>query len=374
VAAVAAGKKGENRLHESALGYLLTEGRPVAASAMREHWDSLRGDVDGIELQTLDAADGCTMLRRTDARPELVDTPAYRGHFERNWAIGSFTSLTRHTVQSQPILPPQRPQEENLMEEAEPGTVEALHADDAPWHRFPRGAGPGNFLHERLEWMAKEGFARIDDENFQSQLRQRIERAGWANRMDDALAWLRTVATTRLPPLGASLAELAVAGTVLPEMEFWFPSRRLDVAALDRLCRAHLLGDTPRPRLPERQLHGMLKGFMDLVFEIDGRYWVLDYKSNALGTGDAAYTASAMATGMAGHRYDIQGAIYMLAVHRLLRARLGEAYDPAAQLGGAVFLFLRGIASPATHGCCVLAPDLELLDGLDRLLGDEGNP
>jgi len=75
-----------------------------------------------------------------------------------------------------------------------------------------------------------------------------------------------------------------------------------------------------------------------------------------------------MEAGMAAHRYDIQGTIYMLALHRLLRARLGEAYEPEYQLGGALFLFLRGIANPDTHGCCVLAPDLDLLDQLERLL------
>jgi len=366
VAAVAAGRKGENRLHESALGYLLTGGDPIPASAMRERWERLRGDASGIELHDLDAPEGRTLLQRHDVRPELVEAPAYHRPFERNWAVGSFTSLTRHTV-----APPTRPQDENLLEEAEPGTVEVTRAEDAPWHRFPRGATPGNFMHEQLEWMAQEGFEKIDDDTLNARLAQRIERAGWANRMDDALAWLQAIATTPLPPVGAALAELAQEeGTVLPEMEFWFPSRHLDVGALDRLCRQRLLGATPRPVLPERQLHGMLKGFTDLVFEHEGRYWVLDYKSNALGPGDAAYTQAAMAAGMAEHRYDIQGAIYLLALHRLLRARLGEHYRPEAQLGGAVFLFLRGIANPATHGCYLLEPDLALLDGLDRLLGD----
>jgi exodeoxyribonuclease V beta subunit len=97
---------------------------------------------------------------------------------------------------------------------------------------------------------------------------------------------------------------------------------------------------------------------------------VLDYKSNALGPGDAAYTRRAMAGGMAAHRYDIQGAIYMLALHRLLKSRLGSEYDPARQLGGAVFLFLRGIANTATAGCYLLEPDLMLLDGLDELLAN----
>jgi len=360
VAAVAAGRKGENRLHESALGYLLTGGEPIGADAMLERWEALRGSLDAIELHTLDAPEGCTRLARPDVRPELVEAPAFTGQFERNWAVGSFTSLTRHTV-----APPTRPQEENLLEEDEPGTVEALRADDAPWHRFPRGATPGNFLHEQLEWMAQEGFGRIDEDDFIKRLHQRIKRAGWGNRVDDAMAWLDALVTLPLPPSGCALSDLE---EVLPEMEFWFPSHALDVGALDRLCRQRLLGDVPRPTLPERQLHGMLKGFTDLVFECQGRYWVLDYKSNALGPGDAAYTQPAMAAAMAGHRYDIQGAIYLLALHRLLRARLGERYDPRQQLGGAVFLFLRGIGNEATRGCYLIEPDMELLDGLDELL------
>ena len=166
--------------------------------------------------------------------------------------------------------------------------------------------------------------------------------------------------------MNAALADLQ---GVLPEMEFWFPSEHLDASALDRLSAAHLLDGVARPSLPQRQLHGMLKGFADLVFEHEGRYWVLDYKSNALGGNDKAYTRAAMAHGMAAHRYDIQGAIYMLALHRLLKSRLGDAYEPARQLGGAVFLFLRGIANSATRGCYLLAPDLALLDGIDGLLG-----
>jgi exodeoxyribonuclease V beta subunit len=114
----------------------------------------------------------------------------------------------------------------------------------------------------------------------------------------------------------------------------------------------------------------MLMGFADLVFEHEGRYWVLDYKSNHLGADDAAYTAQALDAAMAHHRYEVQAALYMLALHRLLRARLGEAYNPAQQLGGAVYLFLRGIDGPA-GGCCTLPAPIELLDGLDAMLNAE---
>ena len=361
VAALGARKGGDNKLHESALGYLLTGGEPIGVAQMAGRWERLRGQSSAIDLRTVAPAQGVTMLARSEQRAPLIDAARFSASFERNWTVGSFTSLTRQTGAAVT-----RAQDETLLEE-EPRQA-PLRTDDAPWHRFPRGSVPGNFLHEQLEWMAQEGFASVDDPQFDTRLGQRCERAGWGHRRDDAVAWLRTVALTRLPPLGAPLAQI---GTLLPEMEFWFPSERLNTGQLDRLCSAHLLAGAARGALPERELHGMLTGFADLVFEHEGRYWVLDYKSNSLGAGDGAYGTAAMAAGMAAHRYDIQGAIYMLALHRLLASRLGEAYDPATQLGGAIFLFLRGIANVHTHGCYLLEPDLVLLDALDALLAKE---
>ena len=372
VAAVGSRKKDENKLHESALGYLVNGGAPVATSMVAEHLGRLRGKAGGpapaaIQLHTLDPLDGCTMFDRVEERAPLVEAAPFEADFERNWAVGSFTSITRHTTAASaaaPAFTPMRAAEETLLEDE--GQAPALRIEDAPWHRFPRGSVPGNFLHEQLEWIGQEGFDIVDDPHFDERLAQRCERRGWGHRTEDTIAWLRAVVSTPLPPLGASLGQVT---ETVPEMEFWFPSEGLALGALDRLCRRRLLGRTARPTLPERALHGMLKGFADLVFEHEGRYWVLDYKSNALGPNDAAYTKRAMEEGMAGHRYDIQGAIYMLALHRLLRSRLGDGYDPAQQLGGAIFLFLRGIANASTRGCCLLEPDIELLDGLDQLLG-----
>ena len=234
------------------------------------HWEKLRNGLTAIDLQALAPAEGVTLLARSEQRAALVDAPRFRGTFERNWAVGSFTSLTRQTSAA-----PMRAQHETLLEEdsVPANTPAPQRTEDAPWHRFPRGSVPGNFLHEQLEWMGQEGFAAADDEQFAQRLGQRCERAGWGHRREDAVAWLRTVALTRLPQLGASLSDIV---TLLPEMEFWFPSEQLNTVALDALCGAHLLDGAPRPALPERELHGMLKGFADLVFEHEGRYWVLD--------------------------------------------------------------------------------------------------
>ena len=70
---------------------------------------------------------------------------------------------------------------------------------------------------------------------------------------------------------------------------------------------------------------------------------------------------------MLAHRYDVQAVLYMLALHRLLKLRLGPAYDPAQHLGGAIYLFLRGVRS-ATAGCCHLPPPITLIEALDAML------
>ncbi|WP_373987503.1 exodeoxyribonuclease V subunit beta [Duganella sp. BuS-21] len=372
VTALSARKAGDNTLHESALGYLLTGGVPLPSDLMMERWHHACQGCDPISIATLPmGAQPATHLSRVEQRPPLLEPQHYGGRFERDWSVGSFSSLARRTGPTGAIsaagLVPRDGLQEKLLEEGEsPSMVLPGRVEDAPWHRFPRGSVPGNFLHEQLEWMGQEGFAVIDSEHFETRLTRRVQRAGWGNRLDDTLAWLRVIAGTPLPYLDAPLSSIAEP---LPEMEFWFPSERLVTSALDRLCAAHLLGGVARPALPERELHGMLKGFCDLVFEHQGRYWVLDYKSNALGGGDAAYHEAALIGAMAEHRYDIQGAIYMLALHRLLQSRLGDAYDPAVQLGGAIFMFLRGIGNPQTRGCYLMAPDPELLEGLDSLLG-----
>jgi exodeoxyribonuclease V beta subunit len=257
----------------------------------------------------------------------------------------------------------------------------------AVWHRFMRGPVVGNFLHDQMEWLAGEGFALqavgagagapsegegADGDALATHLLRRCARAGREDQAADTLAWLRAVVHQPLVPLPVSLAQLGAHDAVLPEMEFWLPAQRLSAPGIDALCRQHILPGQDRPMLPERELHGMLMGFADLVFSHAGRYWVLDYKTNYLGADGAAYTPQALADAMLEHRYDVQAALYLLALHRLLRSRLGAAYDPATQLGGALYFFMRGLDG-GLQGLHTVPPSLDLLGALDQLLNDNAS-
>ena len=365
--------------HRSAIGYLLSGAQEQAPEQRVLDVQAWAAACPQVALQVLPlVAEGAkpsvalTPVQPRQDLPPLNPAPAYHASFDRQWAISSYSALVRDAawgLAAAGQVPARVLREDEPADEAatEPP---ARRPADQPWHRFPRGAFAGNFLHEQLEWLAGEGFALDASSSLQQQLLRRCERQGWGHRGDDVLAWLRVVCSTPLPALGAPGVPgvpLSALGSLRPEMEFWFPSDGLLASRVDSLCCSHLLPGRPRPGLPERTLKGLLMGFADLVFEHQGRYWVLDYKSNALGARDADYTAAAMEDALLEHRYDVQAVLYLLALHRLLKARLGAAYDPARQLGGAVYLFLRGVRSPGA-GCCHVAPPLALLDALDALL------
>ncbi|MFN3886065.1 MAG: exodeoxyribonuclease V subunit beta [Aquabacterium sp.] len=373
----AKGKSAKCITHLSAAGYLLGGQEAIEPAGWQALLEAqVRGQPDMVlQPAALGDAGPVTRLQAREAPPPLADRAPYAAWFDRRWSVGSFSALVRALSGPAPQAwsdRAPRPADDEAAPAVPSDEAPSLPAplpaaspsDDSPIrHRFTKGALAGNFLHDQLEWLATEDFALATRPQLADRLRQRCARAGHGDHADDLVVWLQAVLSTPLPGPGAALAELQ---HLLPEMEFWLPAQRLPAAALDAVCRAHILPGRDRPELPERELHGMLMGFADLVFEHRGRYWVLDYKSNHLGATDAAYHADALEAAMTEHRYDVQAAIYLLALHRLLRERLGGDYDPAKHLGGAVYLFLRGTEGPA-RGVCLIPATPALMRNLDTL-------
>lgn len=400
------GKKCVN--HDSAAGHLLAGGDEPDEVGWWPKLQALQSNAQGeplsVQFVLAPQTVGLTRWQRTEQPVALREALVCSARIDKTWGIASFSRLTRglssQAVSASAVLPSTalttgsasldmatpRPADDEpedvggamdlsielssfLTGEAQgaPGTFAPL-ALPAPWHSFARGPSAGNFLHDQMEWLAADGFVLQPGTPMAERLLKRCERAGYKAQADGVVQWLSRLVAQ---PLGVAHRGPHVAlnalQTVLPEMEFWLPAERMHAREIDNLCQQHLLPGVARPQLPDAQLHGMLMGFADLVFEHAGRYWVLDYKSNHLGALDADYSAEALDQAMAEHRYEVQAALYMLALHRLLRLRLGAAYDPAQHLGGAVYLFMRGIDGPV-GGCCCLPAPVALMDGLDAML------
>jgi exodeoxyribonuclease V beta subunit len=124
-----------------------------------------------------------------------------------------------------------------------------------------------------------------------------------------------------------------------------------------------------------RELDGYLRGFIDAIFFDGERYYLIDYKSNHLGSQQADYLPDQLIQPMMDHDYVLQYLIYTIALDRHLAQRL-EAYDYDLHFGGVYYLFLRGLAQSHEPGCGVFfdRPSAELIRRASALLGEPVAP
>ncbi len=119
-------------------------------------------------------------------------------------------------------------------------------------------------------------------------------------------------------------------------------------------------------------MRGFMKGYIDMVFEYEGRYYLVDYKSNMLGIQQQNYHHSYLAPVMARDGYILQYHLYVVALHRYLSSRLPN-YHYETHFGGVYYLFLRGmnLSSGADYGIYRDKPPVALINRLSAYFGGE---
>jgi exodeoxyribonuclease V beta subunit len=370
VACTIDGRNKAPMLPRSAFGYVLSGGEAIEPQALVERLQALRGDVRDIHIHIADESAGIRYYRSQERAPALHAARNYRLALPEPWWIASYSSLTHGSGETiRPTAPETATQD--VLTEAARESVEWIATDSEQGiHAFPRGAEPGTFLHDLLEWAAEAGFASAtaDPVVLEQQIAHRCQRRGWSAWTAPLTQWLPSLLHTPLPlPDGGTLtlADVDDRKRYQAELEFWFEAHQVDTSRLDQLVSRYTLQGAPRPSLPHNYINGMLKGFIDLIVEQDGRYYVIDYKSNWLGDNATAYTPTAMRDATLQSRYDLQYAIYTLALHRQLRARLAD-YDYERHIGGVLYLYLRGV-DHAGHGVHMERLPFALIDAMDRL-------
>ena len=348
----------DSQLWRSALGHLIgagpQDGEATAAIAR------LR-TLPGTTLIDAGSLPFATLARRVAPAATLAarrfDTP-----IERDWQSSSYSALTRHADAraAQLFRQPELTADEG-----------AGRPRDYSLFAFPRGARHGSFLHGLLERIDFD--QRADAPATRDLLARSLAREGYETQWLPALvSMIDDVLGCVLDGERLRLRDLAPAQRVV-EMGFEFPLAQLDCARLNALLAAHdPLARTATP-LAFASIRGMLSGFIDLVFEHEGRFYVADYKSNHLGNELQHYEPARLGASIAEHRYDLQYALYTVALARLLRARLGRAYDYDAHVGGVYYLYLRGMRAAAgtAHGVFRARPPRALVEALDALFAGE---
>ncbi|PWI35392.1 exodeoxyribonuclease V subunit beta [Vibrio albus] len=361
-------------LHLSAVGYLLNDGEPVNTALVAEKAGRLvsasgEGEIGVSGLPDSVSAYTQIALFEHDEQNASRDLKArqLQTDIDRSWRITSYSGLVKQGHGRAADIEPQGFDIDSIGE-AEAFAREEMTLDEPERSifTFPRGARPGTFLHTLFEVIDFTQPATKEENE------QRIVRLLEAEQYDaEWLPVLQTLADTVLSvPLDGHALRLNQKGNDqrLTEMEFLLPIRVLAAQMLNDIVRRYDALSAQAGELGFQTVKGMLKGFIDLVFEHEGKYYVLDWKSNYLGETTADYDGEALKEAMLEHRYDLQYQIYALALHRFLRSRISD-YDYHVHFGGVYYLFLRGIDKQSSgSGVFYARPDFAMIDALDRLI------
>ncbi len=253
----------------------------------------------------------------------------------RDWRISSFTSLTAN-------------HSEELPDHDELGATSRERVPATGIFAFPGGAKPGTCLHSILEQV---DFTQWNQPATRRLVQEQLNAHGLGNP-DFTEIIFEMLGKVMESPLDENIPGLTLskvtAAQRLNELEFYLPLEEISPPLIQRLLQEHrFFGEsTAASREPEglsfAPVRGVLKGFIDLVFEFNGRFYLVDWKSNWLGHRTEDYSAAAMEDEIRRRHYYFQYQLYTVALDRYLRHRL-TGYNYEQHFGGVYYLFLRGI-------------------------------
>ena len=338
-------------------------------------------ETDRATLNRLDSSSGLT-------DPDNTAVSKFSGKIERDWWLSSFSALSRN-IRHAGISNPDR-DTDTATSQLATSTIEIVEANEEKiCFKLAKGAHTGNLLHDILEQ------TDFDNPDWQESMEKPLLAYGELNTgnattatnqstlftPDDLIVWLEQV--VRAPFITGNATDTAISTPIgddseneklgslrdignhktLRESEFYFPMQGEGTGALANLLTDHrnsaqrndnltnTLSNTLRypVMLPSyKKLSGMMHGFIDLIFEYQGKYYLCDYKSSHLGDTHEDYQFDALLDNVEKNYYDLQYLIYSLALHRYLKQTLLD-YDVTQHFGGVYYLYLRGMTTTPEH-------------------------
>ncbi|WP_336083744.1 UvrD-helicase domain-containing protein [Nocardia sp. SSK8] len=364
----------------------------VAVQRLTE-WAAPAGEV--IAVTAVDRPEDVAPRRvRTELPTGDLAVARFTRTLDQQWRRTSYSALTAGAHDLAGVSegePEDGPGPDDEPTDAPLDTVTGSTAAPSLMNALPYGAEFGTLVHGVLE-LVDTSAADLPAE-VRAQCAAAVEHT-MAELDVDVLA-TALLEVLRTPADFGSLAAVATRDR-LSELEFELPlgggdtpgARSATMHAVAALLRAHLPADDDLrgyadhlAALPDTALRGYLTGSIDAVLRVpdasgEHRYLIVDYKTNRLGTGDLTvehYRREHMLAEMIRSHYPLQALLYAVALHRYLRWRL-PGYDPARHLGGARYLFVRGMIGPATppgHGVFDWHPPAALVVALSELLAGE---
>ena len=331
-----------------------------------------RGSIEVIPLPK--ASD-----RHFFAPPDIADTlrcRKFNGTINTNWKVSSYSALVSRQMAD--IDLPDRDALDELVRHLadtannEIDSQESAAGDDI--FAFPKGSRAGNFFHDILEHL---DYTVDSSEVLNVAIQRALQAYGFDSAWQNIVA--DTIANVLHVPLTPDQPELTLSAIDfkhrINEMEFYFPLNTVAPSTLRSVFKRHghveSNGNFPGrlEKLIFSPFGGFMKGYMDLVFQHQDRFYLVDWKSNYLGPTIDSYQRDALGDAMHANFYVLQYHLYLLALCQYLRLR-NPAFRYEAQFGGVLYIFIRGIdhhRNPET-GIYFDRPKAALINALGRAL------
>ncbi|UCD82483.1 MAG: exodeoxyribonuclease V subunit beta [Desulfobacterales bacterium] len=330
-----------------------------------------------IQIEPLPTpSDPDTVFRPPKEKVTPLFCRQFNGNIDYSWKISSYSSLV--STGAPDVDSPDRDVSlktaaPGMMMPSEEAEIENGPADNSIF-AFPRGSRAGIFFHDIFE---HHDFAAQNPDELDRLAAGKLQQYGFDSKWQPAVSRvLRNVLSIALRADRPQLKLSSVRMTDrMNEMEFYFPLKTLsshDLAKTFRkFGRQELLKDFPEQL---EQLHftpcrGFVKGYIDLVFQHQQRFYLVDWKSNYLGPGLESYDQPSLHQAMKTDYYILQYHLYTLALHQYLHCRKSN-YRYAENFGGVFYIFIRGVDKfrGPDYGIFFDLPEFEFIQALGEAL------
>lgn len=369
-----------SRTETSALAYLFNQdifgSKIPQVNALKDamaniEWENLYAKVNNlvknlsssIEMKIIPIVESYKYISKNKIDVKNLKPKNISKIINNNWKIASYSFLTSGVQ----YLAEHYDNYDDSQNSSEDTLVEQTIYD------FPKGADAGTCLHEVFE---KINFNDDQDHKIiiETTLQKYNYKPEWNNVISDMVA---NVLKCPLNFTENIFLKNLTSDLCCKEMEFYFPIDKINIKNLIKCYEKN--NDQEKhngivealKKLKFKDVSGFLKGFIDLVFEWNSKYYIIDWKSNYLGSNIESYSLVNIKEAMKSHLYYLQSHIYSVALYKYLKSRI-KNFNYEKHFGGVCYIFLRGICNDNQFGLFVEIPDEKLITDLSVYFSSVG--
>lgn len=332
-----------------------------------------------IEFNEITGLEEIGYLKTKNDPKQKLSARTLKRRIEKHFKLSSYTALSHSVSHIENPLGETYITQQNLSDTDTNNNYNNNQEDE-----FPKGIKTGLFFHQILEQI---DFTKSIDDPVRKLIENKLIKFGLSTDLiDKAIEIIENTLNKELliPSSESNSPNSSKAETVslrkintdnlVKEMEFYFPISKVTSQQFNELFinNAHINNSLTNKKYTREnrplnfgRLEGYMRGYIDLIFQDNNKFYLVDYKSTYLEN----YSQENLFADIQKHDYDLQYLIYTIALHRFLQLKVPN-YSYEEHFGGVFYLYLRGIESStdSTDGVYYDKPDIDFIQSLDGFL------